>query len=109
MGEQTKSEVLQCFRRGFSHGVRSQAQDNRCIGHQRADIRDAYHRGYEKGREAMLLYSADECTRLDYDPRMSVLRGPVIEAPTSECLHSWVKLDDVRMCRQCGAPYKEQP
>ena len=101
MSAQTKAEVLQCFRRGFSHGVRSQAQDNRCIGHQRADIRDAYQRGYEKGREAMLLYSADECTRLEYDPRMSVLRGPIIEAPP--CAKD-ADREAEEMLPKCGRP-----
>lgn len=99
MEDQTKSEVLQCFRRGFSHGVRSQAQYNRCIGHQRADIRDAYHRGYEKGREAMMLYSADECARLGFDVRMSILRGPVVEAPPPSQLTGFRSV-----CGFCGKP-----
>jgi len=102
-----KSELLQCFRRGFKHGAGASAKDAKFTDHARSAIHEAYNRGYERGREASFLASADECTRLGYDARMSVLRGPLITEPPKECLHSWVKLDDVRMCRHCGAPYQE--
>lgn len=84
MTDQTKAMLLQCFRRGFKHGAGANAKDPRFTEHRRSAIHEAYNRGYERGREASLLASVDECTRIGYDARMSVLRGPVITDPPKE-------------------------
>lgn len=71
-----KREVLQSYRRGFKHGASANAQDKRFLEHLRADIVTAYQRGYLDGQAAMVLASARECERLQYDPRFSMLRSP---------------------------------
>jgi hypothetical protein len=72
-----KSELFQCFRRGFRHGVLASAGDPAFLTHKRADIVAAYERGYLKGRDTSMLVMAEECERIGYDPRMSILRAPV--------------------------------
>jgi len=48
----------------------------------RQDIADQYERGYERGRDALTIEMARECERLEYDPRMSILRGADGPVPT---------------------------
>lgn len=82
MSERTKIEVLQSYRRGFKHGASANAKDRRFLEHpSREDIVRAYSRGYEDGMAAMVLASARECERLDYDPRFSILRAPAPADP----------------------------
>lgn len=73
--DRRKHELLQCYRRGWSHGSGHKARDRRFLEHQRADIIDAYQRGYAHGEVASIRDAAAECERLQYDPRLSILRS----------------------------------
>jgi hypothetical protein len=69
-----KRELFQCYRRGWKHGSANGAQDKRFVDHTRTDVRDAYQRGWNDGRDAWIVESIRECERLQYDPRCSILR-----------------------------------
>ena len=80
-----KSELFQCYRRGWKHGACSNAQDPKFVEHARADIGQAYLRGYSDGRDHWLIMSARECERLQYNPMFSILRaGAPAQAPSKE-------------------------
>jgi hypothetical protein len=79
-----KRELLQCYRRGWKHGASAQSHDRRFTEHARQDIIRAYQRGYQHGQGASITYAAEECERLQYDPRFSVLRkASPVEPPGS--------------------------
>ncbi len=79
--DKRKNELFQCFRRGWKHGACANAVDKRFTAHTREDVRIAYDRGHQAGRDASLLAAAHECDRLDYDPRFSMLRAIPAEDP----------------------------
>ena len=86
--EKTKRlhEVFQSYRRGWKTGACASPADKRFTEHTRADLSSAYERGYNHGRDASLLSSAKEAERLEYDPRMSILRSPApIDPPAERC------------------------
>lgn len=77
-------ELFQCYRSGWRHGALAKAYDTRFTGHAREDIRRAYGRGYDAGRDAATLAGAHEAERLGYDPRMSILReAPPVDPPAT--------------------------
>jgi hypothetical protein len=73
--ERSKRERFESYRRGWKCGARSGYRDKRFDDHERADLREAYSAGYERGHAALLYAMADRATMLDYDPLMSILRG----------------------------------
>lgn len=79
-----KREVFWAFQRGFKHGVCANAVDPRFTEHDREDIRLAYGRGYNRGRDISMIEMASECDRIGYDPRLSILRSqPPADPPGS--------------------------
>lgn len=80
-GDRRKLEMLQCYRRGWKHGASSNPQDKRFLEHERAEIMNAYQRGYQEGMAASLLAACRECERLQFDPLLSVLRKPAPGEP----------------------------
>ncbi len=83
--DRRKLELLQCYRRGFKHGASAQSQDKRFLEHERGDIISAYRRGYDRGMSASILSSSEECERLGYDPRFSILRSASpVEPPAAQ-------------------------
>lgn len=71
----SKNELFQCFKRGWHHGCRAAVPDARFTEHGDPRFVDQYNRGYEAGRAQTTLVLAKECERLDYDPKLSILRA----------------------------------
>ena len=80
--DRAKHERFQCWKRGWLHGVRRASKDKRFTDHPRREIWEAYLRGYANGEDAVTIACFNEAERLDYNPRMSILRSePPTEAP----------------------------
>lgn len=69
------NESMQSFIRGYRHGAGAKVKDERFSKNQKSHIADSYNEGYQQGKEAIGLATAQFALRIGYDFQEAILRS----------------------------------